>query len=302
MELWIPITVLAAFLQNARSVLQKHLKGRLTTLGAAYVRFLYALPFSLVYLWGLHEIGGMEMPAISGEFLMYCVLGGASQIIFTVLLLYLFQFRNFAVGTTYSKTEVFQVAILGFLILGDTVTMAAAAAIALAGFGVVVLSAGQTKVSLSTLVAGVTEKPTLIGLVCGAFLGASVVFFRGAALSLQWESLAMTAAFTLAVALVIQTVCMGAYLAWKEPQTLKDVFVHWRWSSAVGAVGMAGSIAWFLAFTMQNAAYVRALGQIELVFTFLASIFFFKEKVARLEVIGIVLIVAAILILILSRA
>ena len=147
-----------------------------------------------------------------------------------------------------------------------------------------------------------TEKPTLIGLACGAFLGASVVFFRGAALSLQWESLAMTAAFTLAVALVIQTVCMGAYLAWKEPQTLKDVFVHWRWSSAVGAVGMAGSIAWFLAFTMQNAAYVRALGQIELVFTFLASIFFFKEKVAKLEVVGIVLIVLAILILILSRA
>ena len=302
MELWIPITVLAAFLQNARSVLQKHLKGRLTTLGAAYVRFLYALPFSLIYLWGLNTIGGQEMPSVSSEFLMYCVLGGASQIIFTGLLLYLFQFRNFAVGTTYSKTEVFQVAILGFLILGDTVTMTAAAAIGLAGFGVVVLSAGQTKVSLATLVAGVTEKPTLIGLACGAFLGASVVFFRGAALSLQWESLAMTAAFTLAVALVIQTVCMGAYLAWKEPQTLKDVFVHWRWSSAVGAVGMAGSIAWFLAFTMQNAAYVRALGQIELVFTFLASIFFFKEKVAKLEVVGIVLIVLAILILILSRA
>ena len=200
------------------------------------------------------------------------------QIIFTVLLLYLFQFRNFAVGTTYSKTEVFQVAILGFLILGDTVTTTAAAAIAAAGVGVVVLSAGQSKVSLTTLIAGVTEKPTLIGLVCGAFLGASVVFFRGAALSLNWDDLAMTVAYTLAVALVIQTIAMGAYLAWKEASTLKAVFVHWRWSIAVGAVGMAGSVAWFLAFTMQNAAYVRALGQIELVFTFVASIFFFKEK------------------------
>mgnify|MGYP001971000960 CR=1 FL=1 len=302
MELWIPITVLAAFLQNARSALQKHLKGRLSTLGAAYVRFLYALPFSVVYLWALHTFGEKAFPEFNNTFLMYCVLGGASQIIFTVLLLHLFQFRNFAVGTTFSKTEVFQVAILGFLILGDTVTAMAAAAIALAGVGVVVLSAGQSKVSLSALVAGVTEKPTLIGLVCGAFLGASVVFFRGAALSLKWDDLAMTVAFTLAVSLAIQTVAMGSYIAWKEAPTLKAVFVHWKWSAAVGAVGMAGSVAWFLAFTMQNAAYVRALGQIELVFTFAASIFFFKEKVTRLEVIGIGLIIAAILILILSRA
>jgi|TARA_R110002124_G_scaffold63978_2_gene175180 drug/metabolite transporter (DMT)-like permease len=301
MELWIPITVLAAFLQNARSALQKHLKGRLSTLGAAYVRFLYAMPFSLVYLWGLHEIVGKDLPVFNTTFLMYCVLGGASQIAFTVLLLYLFQFRNFAVGTTFSKTEVFQVAVLGFLILGDTVTTAAAAAIALAGVGVVVLSAGQSKVSLKALISGVTEKATVIGLVCGAFLGASVVFFRGAALSLKWDDLAMTVAYTLAVSLVIQTIAMGAYLAWKEAPTLKAVFVHWKWSAAVGAVGMAGSVAWFLAFTMQNAAYVRALGQIELVFTFAASIFFFKEKVTRLEVIGIALIILAILLLILSR-
>ena len=105
MELWIPITVLAAFLQNARSALQKHLKGRLTTLGAAYVRFLYAMPFSLLYLWGLHEIGGKDLPVFNTTFLMYCVLGGASQILFTVLLLYLFQFRNFAVGTTFSNVR-----------------------------------------------------------------------------------------------------------------------------------------------------------------------------------------------------
>ena len=41
-ELWIPITVFAAFMQNLRSALQKHLKGRLSTGGASYVRFFYA--------------------------------------------------------------------------------------------------------------------------------------------------------------------------------------------------------------------------------------------------------------------
>jgi hypothetical protein len=48
MELWIPITIAAAFLQNLRSALQKHIKGRLSTSGAAYARFLYAWPLALV--------------------------------------------------------------------------------------------------------------------------------------------------------------------------------------------------------------------------------------------------------------
>lgn len=301
MELWIPVTVAAAFLQNARSAIQKHLKGRLTTLGAAYVRFFYAWPLAVLYLWGLHAAGGHPLPDPNGMFLLYSVLGGISQIIFTILLLWLFSFRNFAVGTIYSKTEVVQVAVLGFLILGDTVTAVAGTAICIAAVGVLVLSAAQTKLSVGSLLTSLLEKPTLIGLASGAFLGGSVVFFRGAALSLGLDDFVMAAAFTLAVSVVIQTVIMGAYLAWKEPQTLKDVVVHWKWSGAVGVVGMLGSVAWFTAFTLENAAYVRALGQVELIFTFLASIFFFKEKVTRLEVIGIVLISTSILILVLGR-
>jgi drug/metabolite transporter (DMT)-like permease len=228
-ELWIPITIVAAFMQNARSALQKHLKGRLSTLGATYVRFLYALPFAILYVAALGTVGGEALPAPNRPFLLYALLGGVTQIVFTALLMWLFSFRNFAVGTTFSKTEVVQVAILGLLILGDTLTPLAAVAIAVAAAGVMILSAGQTNVSAASLLAGLSEKPTMIGLASGAFLGASVVFFRGAALSLEHDSVVMAAAFTLAVALVIQTAVMGLYLAWKEPATLRDVLVHWRW-------------------------------------------------------------------------
>jgi len=41
-ESWIPITFAAAFLQNLRSALQKHLKGQLSTAGATFSRFLFA--------------------------------------------------------------------------------------------------------------------------------------------------------------------------------------------------------------------------------------------------------------------
>ena len=301
MEAWIPITIAAAFLQNTRSALQKHLKGNLTNLGAAYVRFLYAWPFALIYVAGLHFWGGMELPRYNGIFLVYCVAGGLAQIIFTVLLMWLFSFRNFAVGTTFSKTEVVQIAILGFLILGDTLTIVAGAAIVVAVLGVILLSMGQTGTGFGSLLAGLTEKTTVIGLVCGAFLGASVVFYRGATLSLGYDGTVMAAAYTLAVSVVIQAVVMGIYIAIRERRTLIDVLVHWRWSLAVGISGALASMAWFTAFAMQNAAYVRALGQIELVFTFVASVFFFRERTGRIEVAGIALVITGIVILILTR-
>jgi drug/metabolite transporter (DMT)-like permease len=301
MELWIPITVFAAFMQNARSALQKHLKGRLTTLGATYVRFLYAAPFAVAYMLGIHVVGGAPFPTPNATFVVYVALGGLSQILFTFLLLWLFSFRNFAAGTTFSKTEVVQIAILGFLVLGDTLTWASGAAIALAALGVVVLSAAQTNVSMATLVTSLGEKSTLIGLASGAFLGASVVFFRGAALSLGYDGFLMAAAYTLATAVVLQTVVMGLYLVWKESTTLKAVIVEWRWALAVGIAGVLASIGWFTAFTLENASYVRAVGQIELIFTFVASIFFFHEKTNRKEVLGILLVAAGIILLILTR-
>ena len=79
------------------------------------------------------------------------------------------------------------------------------------------------------------------------------------------------------------------------PPAGKDGGLRWG-----GLAGMLGSVGWFTAMTIQNAAYVRALGQIELVFTFIAAQVVFRERSTRLELGGIVLIVAGILILLLG--
>ena len=60
---------------------------------------------------------------------------------------------------------------------------------------------------------------------------------------------------------------------------------------------MLGSVGWFTAMALQNAAYVRAVGQVELIFTFLTSVIVFKEKVTVNEIFGTVLIVGGILVL-----
>lgn len=299
MELWIPLTIGAAFFQNIRSALQKHLNGKISTLGAAYVRFIYALPIALIYLYLLASYTGQALPEINSKFLLYVFIGGVCQIIFTVFLLWLFSFRNFAVGTTLSKLETIMVAVFGLLLLGDTLTSAVVIAIAISALGLIILSLDQSKLSIAGAIAGLWQKSTLIGLSCAAWLGLSVVFFRAASLSLHLDQILMAAAFTLAVALVLQTLIMGILLALRESDELKNIFIYWRPASLVGVSGGLASIGWFSAFSLQNATYVRALGQIELIFTFALTIFLFREKVSQAEIVGIVLIIGSIILLLL---
>ncbi|WP_417517029.1 EamA family transporter [Minwuia sp.] len=296
-SLWIPVTIAAAFLQNLRSAMQKAIKGRLSTTGAAYSRFLYAMPLAVLYAWGLSAVGGYPLPEPNALFLLYCALGGLSQILFTVVLLWMFSFRSFAVGTTFSKLEVILVAILGAVLLGDTVGPVAVVAIVLGAAGTVILSLTETKLTFGGLRRGLTEKATAIGVLCAMLLGASSVFYRGAILALDSADFLMAASYALAVALIMQTVMMGAWFLLRDRDELRRVVKEWRRAAPVGVVGMACSVCWFTAFTLQNAAYVRALGQIELVFTFIAGVFYFREKIVASELAGVILIVSAVVLL-----
>lgn len=301
-SLWIPVTIAAAFLQNLRSVMQKAIKGRLSTTGAAYARFIYALPLAVLYAALLAGPGGYTVPQPNAAFLIYCALGGLCQILFTVALLWMFSFRSFAVGTTFSKLEVVLIAILGGVLLGDTVGPLAGLAIGIGAVGTVILSLTETKMTPGALLRGMGEKSTLIGLLCATLLGLSVVCFRGAALALDGPDFLMAAAYALSVALAMQTAMMGAWFVLFDRAQLVAVLREWRHAAPVGAVGMACSVCWFTAFTLQNAAYVRALGQIELVFTFLAGMFVFREKTTKAELFGMALIVGAIFLILYAGA
>ena len=299
MDAWIPITIAAAFFQNLRSALQKHLKGRLSTTGATFSRFAYAAPLALVYVAALAVLTGHDLPWPNPTFIVYAVVGGLAQITATALLLYSFSFRNFAVGTTYSKTETVQTAIFGIVILGDPLGLGAAAAIVISLIGVMAISVARTRMTLLGLLTSLAEKPALIGIASGAFFGLSAISYRGAALSLGEHGFLIRAAYTLACVTVFQTLVMAIYMRLREPGQVSAVLRAWRVSAWAGITGMIASACWFTAMTIQNAAYVRALGQIELVFTFAASILLFHEWPNRTEVMGILLVIAGILLLLL---
>ena len=299
MELWIPITIAAAFFQNVRSAMQKHLKGVMGTTGATFVRFGFGVPFALLFVAGLNLFAGYALPAPNTAFVAWTLLGGATQIGATFLLIHLFSYRNFAVGTAYSRTEPAQAALFGLMFLGERVTTGVLAAIAISVVGVMLISVARVPLSWRNLFASMVSRNAAIGLASGTLFGIAAVAYRAASLSLGGPNFMMQAAVTLAATIVFQATAMLVWMVWRDRSELGRIARAWRPSFLVGFVGATASFGWFMAMTLQQAAAVKALAQIEMLFTFASSIYFFKETINALEAIGCALIVFGIVVLVL---
>jgi drug/metabolite transporter (DMT)-like permease len=290
MGLWVPITLLAAASQALRTALQRHLKGRLSTNGAAFTRFVFGLPFAVIYLAALTGAGLGPRPEPGASFWGWVLLASVSQILATSLQIHVMAARNFAAGVAYGKTEVVQAAAFEVVFLGAVLTAVGALGIALGTVAVMLMSLVRTKNPWRAFLAGWSEPTALLGLASGGLLGIAAVGFRGASVSLGHPSAFLAAAFTLVVATATQTLIMGVYLAWREPGELRRVVTHAPMGALVGAASALGSASWFTAFTLQIAAYVRTLGLVELVFTLLISLYAFRERPTRAELAGLALL------------
>ena len=60
--LWVVFTLIAAFMQTLRNAMQRELTGKLGTVGATHVRFLFGFPFVLVFLLGVVLATGASLP------------------------------------------------------------------------------------------------------------------------------------------------------------------------------------------------------------------------------------------------
>ncbi len=294
MPVWIPVTIFAAFMQNLRFLLQRHLKvTELSTGGATWARSFYSAPLVAMLAFAYAHMSEQSTGAAPGAFWAYVTIGGVAQMAATMCVVALFAHRNFAVGITLKKTEVILTAIAGLVVLGEAVSPAVSVAIGVGFVGVLLLSDPPQHGREMRWQARVFNAASGYGLASGILFGISAVCYRGAALSLDSGDAFLRAALSLAAATAIQTGLLGLWLAWREPGEIGRVLASWRLSGLVGVTSMAGSLAWFTAFALQTAAYVKALGQIELVFTFLFSVFWLRETSSAKEIAGIALIVGS---------
>lgn len=302
MELiWIPISILGALMQAVRTAAQKDLNQRLSTIVTTYVRSIYGMPFLLAYLWAVKAGTGEAWPALNASFVLNSIGASLAQVAATVFLIQLFTLRNFVVGTTLTKTDVMLTALIGVPLFSEVITGSGWVAIALTVAGVIMITiarAGRFLVS-----DGASSLPglrsTVIGLASGLGFCLSYLFLREASLSLESGGFLMRAACTVIAVTGFQVVALGLWLVVREPKGLIAMLPDWRLCSFIGFTSALGSICWFTAMTIENASYVKAVGQVETIFTLLISHLYFREKLNRPEFVGIAVIVAGVLIFLL---
>lgn len=295
MEIWIIATIAAAAVQTIRFMLQKRLKGLgLSTGGATFSRFLFAVPLAAFGVAILVALNGYDLPALGLAFWAFAMVGGVAQIIATFCTVALFSERSFAVGIAFTKTETVQVALFSALFLAEAVSGLGVLAILIGLAGVLILS----RPADGWLAGKILNRATLLGLAAGGLFGLSAIGYRGATLEIANPDPLFRAMLALACVTAFQTVAMALWLRWREAGELTKVLGAWRATLPVGVTGVLGSLGWFTAFALQNAAYVRSVGQVELIFSILVSMFVFGEKPKAREVAGMGLLALSIILIV----
>jgi drug/metabolite transporter (DMT)-like permease len=259
------------------------------------VRFLFGLPFALLFLVIVCLVAGRWPPQIGTGAFAYTIGGALTQIAATALMLAAMRERSFAVTTAYTKTEPVQVAIFGALLLGDALTLTKFAAILIATAGVVLVS---WKPGEKLTRAGL--RPALLGVGAGAFFAFSAIGYRGAIQALPEGGFFIRATTILALGLFLQTLVLTLYMLAANRPALVSSLRNWRKSLVAGFLGAAASQFWFIGFSLTSAANVRTLALIEVPLAQIASRRIFLEGTSRREMLGMAMIVGGVGLLLLT--
>ncbi|WP_370282546.1 EamA family transporter [Pseudooceanicola sp.] len=298
MEPWVLLTFGAVVFQTARFMLQKQLSAAaLSASGATFARFLYSAPLVLAAVPLLLAAKGLDWPAMPPLFWLYAWIGGATQIFATVFVLLIFRSRNFAVGITLKKTEVLLTALVSLVVLGEGVSIPALVAIVVGMTGVLILS--NMPEGQGAWWRRLDSRAALLGIGSGVFFAVSGVCYRGATLQIAVDDPLTRAVVTLAAVGISQLIGMGLWMHLRERGQIGKVVAAWRTAGLIGLASLGGSVCWFTAFTLQNATYVYAVGQSEVILSLLASYVIFRERLSWREGTGIALVSVSVLSLIL---
>lgn len=299
-HLWIFLTLFAVVMQTVRTAGQKHLTAHMDAAAATLVRFLFGLPFAAAYLFLVTRVYQVSLPETNAIFWLFAVIASVTQVVATALLVHLFSLRNFAVGTTYVRTEAFLTALLGALLFGELITLAGWFAILISVSGVVVLTIARTQMDAINLIERLWNRAAAVGLASGLCFALASLSLRKASLSLEAGNFQLSAGVTLVTMVTIQTAMTAAYVGIRSGHQFRVIATRWRTCLFVGLTSALGSIGWFTAMTLERAAYVKALGQVEFLFALAVSSLFFKERSNALELSGMTLVAAGVLVLVLA--
>lgn len=308
--LWIVISIFAALMQAVRTAAQKTLNQRMSNLGTTYVRSVFGLPLMLAFLAFVLVLYGGAWPKMNADYLLFTAGGAAAQIFATMALIYMFKLRNFAIGTMLTKVDILMTAIIGTALFSESLSTNGVIALIVVVSGVLLMTVGRMGVgALQEGQAGIGEmlfgKATQVAFLCALLFTFSYLLLREALLIMEPVAGSTIPAgiggmfwrggWTVVIATLMQIFVVGLYLMFTERGIFREMRASAKIGTFIGVTSAMGSIGWYTAFAMQNASYVRAVGQIEVVFTLLIAWFYFRERMTWLELLGVAVTVAGIL-------
>ena len=284
---WILFTLMAAFMQAWRNAFQKQLSTTVDVYGVTLARFIFALPLALIYISCLYHFQPVtESVHFNLRFAIYVLIAALSQIAATALMVQLFKQKNYAIGVGLAKSEAVLAAIIAVVFLSDHLSLLGWFGVAVGGFAVFLMSKGRDFSDFSV--------PTLcIGIGSGLCFAITSLLVREASLELDNLPFIHRAAWVLLMVIGTQCFLLLMYLGIFRRATLWAMWQRIGLTFRVSLCSFLASLGWFSAMSMQSVPIVKTLGQVEIIFSMLISAYFFKEKLARAEHLGIVLVVIA---------
>ena len=271
--LWIPATIAASVFQVARNAVQRGLMASSGPWGATLVRFLFGLPFSVLFATVAYCWAPALTPHFSRAFWLSAGVGALSQVLATASLLVAMQRAGFAVGTALQQSSLPLAALLGLFVYGDQLGMAAWIGVGITTAGLAVLTWPGRRSTGSRPVSG-----AFFGLMSGLCFGFSLNGFRHATLTLEPAHPVFSALASVAIAQAMQAGTLLAILLVFDRAAVRAVVAGWRESIVAGLCGALASSGWFLALALAPAASVRALGVIESPIAAVAGHRLFSER------------------------
>lgn len=289
--LWIPATIAASIFQVARNALQRSVMTTAGPWGATLVRFLFGLPFSIVFMGLALLATPAAHPDFGSAFWLSAMTGAASQILATAALLVAMHRSGFAVGTALQQSSLPLAALVGLVVYHDRLSAIAWLGVAITTIGLAILTWPPKQSAMPRAASG-----AFFGLLSGLFFGFSLNAFRHAALSMDQAHPIFAAIASLSIVQAMQAAALTLILLVQNPAALRAVLRNWRGSLGAGASGTCASVGWFVALALSPAAPVRALGVIEAPIAAIAGHRLFRETLHLKQVVaGMAVIVGIVL-------
>lgn len=300
--MWIGLALGAGALQVLRNALARQIGRDVPHAVNAWARFTFNLPFTGTLLCLLTLACGW--PLLDAHFWWWTIACAITQTTAHLCFVAALRHMPFQRTVVLHKTEVAMAPILGVLLFGEFPSASGWVGIGMCALGAVALNAARPGTALHEVLR--FERGAWLALGSGLSVALASFSLKEACESFRLANPAgellhlQAAVHALVHAAWLQSAGLSAWLLCCRRDALAALRGRWRECWRFGAASAACSLCWFWAYSLALVAYVKALGQVELVVAACYSHFVLREGGILRQLPAILLVLGGILLVLLG--